>query len=272
MALTEFQRDVCRRLGQNRIAAGEAYLAGGATLNELIAAPRISRDVDLFHDSEQAVAATWDTDRRVLEASGFSVTVLRERPAFVEARVTQGDASVLLQWVRDSAYRFFPLVEHEDLGVVLHPFDLATNKVLALVGRLEVRDWVDVIECDAAIQPLGYLMWAACGKDPGFSPAAILEHAGRSARYSAEEVLELSFDDAPPDPGELSKRWHHLLESAAKVIELLPAEEAGKCVLTRKGALYREGVSELLEALRRDEIVFHAGCIRGAFPRVLDDR
>ena len=74
MALTEFQRDVCRRLGQNRISAGEAYLAGGATLNELFAAPRISRDVDLFHDSEEAVAATWDADRLLLETSGFSVT------------------------------------------------------------------------------------------------------------------------------------------------------------------------------------------------------
>ena len=122
MALTEFQRDVCRRLAQNRIAAGEAYLAGGATLNELIATPRISRDVDLFHDSEEALAATWDADRRLLEASRFSVTVLRERPVFVEARVAQGDESVLLQWVRDSAYRFFPLVEHEELGLVLHPF------------------------------------------------------------------------------------------------------------------------------------------------------
>ena len=180
------------------------------------------------------MAATWEADRRLLETSRFSVTVLRERPAFVEARVAQGDATVLLQWVRDSAYRFFSLVEHEELGLALHPFDLATNKVLALVGRLEVRDWVDVIECAAAIQPMGYLMWAACGKDPGFSPAAILEHAGRSARYSADEVLELSFAGDPPDPGELSKRWHHLLDSAAKVIELLPAEEAGKCVLTRK--------------------------------------
>ena len=94
----------------------------GATLNELIATPRISRDVDLFHDSEEALAATWDADRRLLEVSRFSVTVLRERPVFVEARVAQGDESVLLQWVRDSAYRFFPLVEHEELGLVLHPF------------------------------------------------------------------------------------------------------------------------------------------------------
>jgi len=271
MALTEFQRNVCRELARNRIASGEAYLAGGATLNELIASPRISRDVDLFHDTEEALAATWDADRDVLEKSGFSITILRERPAFVEARVSLGQNSVLLQWVRDSAYRFFPLVEHDELGLVLHPFDLATNKVLALVGRLEVRDWVDVIECDASIQPLGYLVWAACGKDPGFSPAAILEHAGRSARYSASEVRELSFAGEPPDPVALSQRWHQMLESAEHVVELLPPEEAGKCVIERNSTLYRGDESGLVDALRRNEIAFHAGSIRGAFPRILDD-
>ena len=269
MALTDLQRNVCRLLAQNRIAAGEAYLAGAATLNELIASPRVSRDLDLFHDTEEALAATWDADRRLLEAEGFVVTVLRERPAFVEAEVSRGDESVILQWVRDSAYRFFPLVEHEELGLVLHPFDLATNKVLALVGRLEVRDWVDVIQCDASIQPLGYLAWAACGKDPGFSPGAILEHASRSARYAAEEVLELSFQGTPPDPAELSKKWHRMLDSAREVIALLPPEEAGKCVLARNGTLFRKGASGLSEALSRDAILFHEGRIRGAFPRVL---
>jgi len=53
---------------------------------------------------------------------------------------------------------------HEELGLTLHPFDLATNKVLALVGRVEVRDWVDVITCSEQLQPLGFLAWAACGK------------------------------------------------------------------------------------------------------------
>ena len=33
------------------------------------------------------------------------------------------------------------LVEHPDFGLALHPFDLATNKVLALVGRLEACAW-----------------------------------------------------------------------------------------------------------------------------------
>jgi hypothetical protein len=35
---------------------------------------------------------------------------------------------------------------------VLHPFDLATNKVLALVGRVEPRDFVDTLTCADELQ------------------------------------------------------------------------------------------------------------------------
>ncbi len=132
MALTAIQRNICRLIAENRISSGESYVAGGAALNELIQAPRVSRDVDLFHDTEQALQSSWDADRQLLEEHSFLVRVLRERPFFVEAQISRGDDSVLMQWARDSAYRFFPLVRHEDLGLVLHPFDLATNKVLAL--------------------------------------------------------------------------------------------------------------------------------------------
>lgn len=48
---------------------------------------------------------------------------------------------------------FFPLIEDETLGLVLRPFDLATNKVLATAGWLEVRDWIDAITCDQRLQP-----------------------------------------------------------------------------------------------------------------------
>jgi hypothetical protein len=140
--------------------------------------------------------------------------------------------------------------------------------VLALVGRLEVRDWVDVIECNEKIQPFGYMAWAACGKDPGFSPDAILEHARRSGRYSAEEVLELSFEPEPPDPAVLSKRWHSILDEAKLVVSSLPPKEIGKCVLTRDGSLYRGSASELENQL--ENIQFHKGSIRGALPRLLD--
>ena len=48
MALTNIQREVCRVLARQRIASGESYVAGGAALNTLLDAPRISQDLDLW--------------------------------------------------------------------------------------------------------------------------------------------------------------------------------------------------------------------------------
>jgi hypothetical protein len=45
---------------------------------------------------------------------------------------------------RDSAFRFFKVQADLDMGFVLHPADVATNKVPALAGRFEVRDFVDM--------------------------------------------------------------------------------------------------------------------------------
>ena len=59
MALTELQRTICRILAENRIAQGESYVAGGAALNFLTSAQRISRDIDLFHDTQAALEAAW---------------------------------------------------------------------------------------------------------------------------------------------------------------------------------------------------------------------
>jgi hypothetical protein len=272
MALTEFQRGLCRLLAENRIRSGESYVAGGAALNELLHAPRRSRDIDLFHDTQQALAASWRSDRELLEAKGHSVSVVRERPTFVEAEVRRDSDAVLVEWAHDSAYRFFPLVRHEELGLVLHPFDLATSKVLALVGRVEPRDFVDTLTCDHEVQPLGFLAWAACGKDPGWSPASILEQAARSARYSEAELNGLDYDGEAPKAAELSQRWQKALEAAREVTALLPAQQAGRAVMVRDGGLFREEPQSLRRALEQDRLVYHEGSIGGAFPRILPTR
>jgi hypothetical protein len=196
--------------------------------------------------------------------------VVRERTSFVEAKVCRGEETVLLEWARDSAFRFFPLIEHADFGLTLHPFDLATNKVLALVGRLEVRDWIDVIRCDERIQPLGFLAWAACGKDPGFGPGCLLEYAAR-ARYSSAEVRELSFAGRPPSAARLSRRWHGMLATARQVVSMLPGAEVGRCVMSRNGELFRGDRTALEPALAGGDLYFHEGSIRGALPRLLGD-
>jgi hypothetical protein len=269
MALSVFQRGVCRLLAENRLRSGESYVAGGAALNELLRTLRVSRDIDLFHDTEEALASSWKADRASLEGGGYTVRVFRERPGFIEAEVLRADDIVLVQWARDSAYRFFPLVRHDDLGLTLHPFDLATSKVLALVGRVEPRDFVDTLACNERVQPFGYLAWAACAKDPGFSPVAILEEAARANRYAAAELRGLEFEGDPPDPGQLSRKWHAVLAEAHAIVGALPPDDVGRAVLAGGGGVFRGDAVALRAALAAGQVVFHQGSIRGAMPRLV---
>jgi hypothetical protein len=243
-------------------------VAGGVALNLLTGGNRVSRDIDLFHDTIEALDATWQADRRLLENHGYELRSIHERRGYVEVLVGKGGDTVLMQWTHDSAFRFFPLVQHEELGLTLHPFDLATNKVLALAGRLEIRDWIDIITCHERIQPLGYLAWAACGKDPGFSPLAILEEAGRSGRYTVAELEGLSFDGPPPDLAGLLRKWRSMLQEAREIVAVLPAGRVGACVLQRQGDLYRGNPAQLRQNLATSDLAFHTGSIRGAYPQV----
>lgn len=268
MPLTDHQRRVCRTLAAERIKRGEGYVGGGSALNELLNASRLSQDVDLFHDTREAVLSSWDSDRKELERAGYDVRPVREFPTFVEAQVTKGGEGVILQWVQDSAFRFFPLIEHPDFGLALHPFDLATNKTLALIGRVEVRDWVDIIHCNEHLQPFGLLMWAACGKDPGLSPEFILEQARRSTHYSKVEFDTLAFEGDRPDAVELGQTWRTMLREAAEVVATLPEDQIGHCVMTQAGQLFRGSSTELGACLGAGTLCFHPGCIRGAWPSI----
>lgn len=269
MALTAFQEKVCRLIARNRIASGESYIAGGVALNVALDAPRLSRDIDIFHDTSEALQVSWEQDRLLLKSHGYQVEVIRDAPAYVEATVRSKEDQVLLQWVRDSAFRFFPLIEDDRLGLTLHPFDLATNKVLALVGRLEIRDWIDVQECSQKIQQLGLLAWAACGKDPGFSPLSILNEAARSSHYSAEELDRLDFAGNPPDLAALSVRWKAMLKIAHQMIDLLPAEHAGQCLLEADGKLFSGELSKLENLLNRGTMFWHRGTLGGVLPEIV---
>jgi hypothetical protein len=266
MAVTQLLRDILAVISSHRKGSGESYIAGGTALNLLLAQPRRSRDIDIFHDTRDAVQHSWDRDRGLLTEHGFSVEPVRELPALREALVRRGSEQTLLQWTQDSAFRFFPLVEDRLLGLSLHPFDLATNKVLALVGRLEVRDWIDVVGCSARLQHLGFLAWAACGKDPGLNPDMILSEAVRSGRYTQDEVALLDFEGPAPDAAALAREWKKLLAEARVYLAELPVESVGQCVLNSKSELFRGPPEQLRQALRRGEIRFHRGSIRGAFP------
>ena len=269
MALTGFQSEVLMLLAANRRNNPESYVAGGLALNHRLGTPRVSRDIDVFHDSEQALSVSWESDRVTLSANDYLVETLRLYPTFVEAKVSKGGNAVEVQWATDSAYRFFPLQDDPVAGSTLHPLDLATNKLAALVGRTEVRDWIDVITCAQQIQPLAFLFSAACGKDPGFSPVSMLEYVARR-RHCQEEVDAKIIPGGTYDVASLSRFWHEEIDRARETLKVFPREEAGKAVLTKDGELFRGTDEEFLAALSAGEIVFHEGHLGGAWPRIVE--
>lgn len=269
MATTRFQAEVLKLIASARVANGASYIAGGLALNHQLGRPRISSDIDVFNDGREALAKAAESDIAVLESAGYELKKNREATYMVCATVSRGDEKTDIQWVVDSAYRFFPLVIDELLGYTLHPFDLATNKLLALEGRRFPRDWVDMISCCESIQPLAYLVWAANGKDQGITPFYLLEIAAQ-VHYSKVEFERAIKTEEKLDGAELSRQWRRMIAEARRTLTLLPPEEAGKAVLDKEGRLFRGSDEELAVALDKGEIIFHEGTIRGAWPTVVE--
>ena len=261
MAVTEFQAGILKRLAGNRIAGGETYIAGGLALNYQLRGARYSADIDVFNNSIDALHSAAEMDMSALAAAGYSVSLKRERDFIVEAAVSLKGETTDIQWVRDSA---------QAADQRLHPFDLATNKLLALAGRTVPRDWVDAISCSESIQPLGLLAWAASGKDPGLSPRFIIETAART-HYAQSEIDIAVRTDVRLDVAALSKKWHEMIESARTMISFLPAGEAGKAVICKDGKLFNGTEEQLAKAIETGDVAFHEGRICGAWPQIAND-
>ncbi len=268
MALTEQQEVILRLLARNRIENPESYVAGGLALNYKLDTPRLSRDIDIFHDSNKAMVRSWEMDRDTLVANGFDVKPMRILEYFIEAEVSKDGRRMEVQWGTDSAYRFFPLQPDPVVGFTLHPLDLAANKLSALVGRTEPRDWIDVITAIKELQPFACLLSVACGKDPGFSPTSMLEYVARR-RYNQVEIDEKIIPKGTYDAGELCRFWHEAVESTRKVLVDFPRAEVGKAVMTKDGKLFKGDDEALKSALAAGELEFHEGTIGGAWPRII---
>ena len=111
-------------------------------------------------------------------------------------------------------------------GFLLHEVDLAVNKTLALAGRDEPRDFVDILFVHERVLPLGGLVWAAVGKDPGFTPLSLLELLKRRGRHRPEEMARLDLV-APFDLLAAKITWLDALDAADRFIRSRPPGELG---------------------------------------------
>jgi hypothetical protein len=74
-------------------------------------------------------------DVKALETAGYQVIWRRQLRLIYTAEIRQSEAITDLEWVVDSDFRFFPAIADELFGYILHPVDLAANKVMAAAGR-----------------------------------------------------------------------------------------------------------------------------------------
>jgi hypothetical protein len=222
--LTPLQAEIARLLSANRTP--DSYLAGGAALNIEPNSKRYSNDLDYFQDSEARVASAFSADRETLERAGYGVKVLLQQPGFVRAIVSKAKATTKVEWAHDTAWRFLPTLRNDTSGYQLHPIDLAINKLLALAGRNEPRDFLDVMEAHRFLLPLGAQCWAAAGKDPGFTPSLLLDLLRRRGNLRPEDIARLHLREVP-DLAALKREWLTALAAAEAFVSSRPPEELG---------------------------------------------
>jgi hypothetical protein len=171
--LSRFQHHhASQRTSANEYRQRAVLTKSGPALNKRCRRARL-HDVDLF-DTDEALAvqsgrpralAQWGSrSGRAADPSGSSVTIGARK-------VKRSRGAVGPSFYRVS---LLPLVLHEELGLMLHPFDLATNKVLALVGRGRAADSVgrpfsrgDATELSSAAQAGAPSCFHAGARAPG---------------------------------------------------------------------------------------------------------
>jgi hypothetical protein len=258
MPLSKLQSDLLRFLAASRDP--ESYVGGSTPLNWN--APRFSADIDFFHDREERVAHAAEEDAALLQGYGYVLEWLRREPAFFSVLVRQGDEASKLEWVFDSDFRFFPAVKDDRFGYMLHPVDLATNKVMAAAGRHEPRDVVDLVTIHDQILPLGAVVWAAVGKSLGFTPEGLINEIRRLARYTEADFRRVA-SEPPVDPVVTMTRFRTALNEAEDFVLRMPTEKIGLLFL-KDGKVVQPDPDHL------DAYTTHAGQRRGHWPTSLE--
>lgn len=261
MPISEIQNIILRKLAQNRDPS--SFLAGATVLHRDKNSPRYSQDIDFFQDIAARVAECAEKDAITLQDAGFGFRWLLRTPAFFRALLEHEGQNLRIEWAHDSVFRFFPIQRDDICGYRLHDTDAATNKILALVGRSEIRDYIDVIHLHSTQLALGALIWAACGKDPGYTPELLLSQCQRHSKYTQDDLDRLQLKK-PLDITHLKRVWLEAVDSAKELILALPNDEIGCLYLDASGkTVTPDPASSDFPRMTR-----HWGSLGGAWPTV----
>lgn len=152
-------------------------------------------------------------------------------------------------------------MQDERLGWRLHDFDIATNKVLALAARTETKDYIDILTL-CKTYPLEAILWAACGKDPGYNPLSLFEMVMRFARINPMDLQKLQAQEL--DPIQLKEDWIRVSGQAREAIPMLADEQPdipiGVAFVDEKGVPGWIGAEP--------DLKIHKPTLRGCWPQM----
>ncbi|MCH7565365.1 MAG: hypothetical protein IH968_16250 [Gemmatimonadetes bacterium] len=158
--------------------------------------------------------------------------------------------------------------KNEEYQALLHEIDLAVNKTLALAGRDEPRDFIDILFVHERVLPLAGLTWSAVGKDPGFTPLSLIELLKRRGRHRPAEMERLNLA-VPYDPITSKEQWLRALEDAEEFARSRPTDELGCLYYSPDLGRFTVPLPEV--GLAAQGLVVHFGAPGGVLPRVPDD-
>lgn len=170
------------RIARTVVALPEAegfVLAGGGALVVLGIVERPTEDLDYFATAPEAVDRLRPALERALVEQGLTVHARRVVRGFAQFRVSDGVEATALDLSWDT--RLYP-PQSTEVGPALATDELAADKMLALFGRAEARDFVDVYRLRARYSRAD-LMRLAAGKDRGFTADRFAEAIGQIDRY-----------------------------------------------------------------------------------------
>ncbi|MBA2460520.1 MAG: nucleotidyl transferase AbiEii/AbiGii toxin family protein [Actinobacteria bacterium] len=169
--------------------AEDFVLAGGAALIVRGDVHRQTRDLDFFGLTADAVDQLLPAVDRALREAGLTVHRVQEAPGFARLVVESADDRTELDLAADA--RLFP-AEPGRLAPMLSGEELAVDKMLAVFGRAEARDFIDLMAIESRYG-FDRLCRLAAEKDRGFTPAVLAAMLGQFRRLGREEF---ELDDA----------------------------------------------------------------------------
>jgi nucleotidyltransferase AbiEii toxin of type IV toxin-antitoxin system len=206
--LSDLQRRVAAVLAKLP-ASSEFVLAGGGALIAHGDVNRLTRDLDFFTVEPARVNELLPEFEAALRAAGWDVIEEKVAVGFARLVVVDGDERTGVDLATDA--RLLP-VEPSEFGPLLSTEELAVDKVLAVFGRAEARDFVDL----AALEPrfgLEHLCQLAAAKDAGFQRSVLLEMLGRFDRLPRDE-FDVD-DDGFESIVEIVRRWSSALRKGS---------------------------------------------------------